>query len=84
MICARCQGLMVEEEQRDWADGRGYDCFDAWRCVVCREIVAPVIRSNRRKVNEVGLDGRMTPARHNARTISVRSIRIGASVPHEQ
>jgi hypothetical protein len=84
VICSRCQGLMVEEELRDWAGGSGYDCFDAWRCLVCGEIVDQVIRSNRRKVKEVDLDGRMKQARHNARTIPVRSIRIGASVPHEQ
>jgi hypothetical protein len=71
MICSRCQGLMVEEELRDWAGGRRYDCSDAWRCLLCGEIVDLVIRSNRKKVNEVRLDGRMRRARRNARTIPV-------------
>jgi hypothetical protein len=62
---------MVEEELRDGAGGRGYDCSDAWRCLLCGEIVDPVIRSNRGKVKEVRLDGRMIRARYNARTISV-------------
>jgi len=69
MICSRCHGLMVEEELRDWGGGRGSDCSDAWHCLVCGEIVDSVIRSNRRKVKEGRLAGRMRQARHNAQSI---------------
>ena len=63
---------MVEEELRDWTGGRGYDCSDAWRCLLCGEIVDPMIRSNREKVKqEVRRDGRTQQARHHVRTIPI-------------
>ncbi|MBS0149656.1 MAG: hypothetical protein JSR31_01870 [Nitrospira sp.] len=69
MICSRCQGMMVSEDLRDGMSGRGYDCSYAWRCVMCGEIVDSVIRDNRKKMQEVGLDGRMKRGRHYARTL---------------
>ena len=71
MICSRCQGLMWPVELRDWAGGRGHDCSNAWRCVMCGEIVDPVIRSNRMRTKEGGLHKRMKQARDTVRTIPV-------------
>ena len=48
MNCSRCRGLMRAEEFRDWACGMGTDRFCALRCLVCGEIVDPVILQNRR------------------------------------
>jgi hypothetical protein len=73
MICHRCQGLMVEEELRDWGGGRGHDCSDSWRCVVCGEVVDPVITINRSEVKKVSVESRKKHARRSARTIPVLS-----------
>lgn len=71
MICHRCQGLMWPVELRDWGGGLGYDCSDAWRCLVCGDIVDPVIEANRRRTKESRLGRRRKQARHNVRTIPV-------------
>jgi hypothetical protein len=47
MTCSRCKGLMRAEEFRDWTCGMGADRFRAFRCLVCGEIVDPVIVQNR-------------------------------------
>lgn len=52
MTCQRCRGLMVEEELRDWGGGRGPDCSDSWRCLVCGEIFDSVIRTNRSEMKK--------------------------------
>lgn len=49
MTCQRCQGLMFPAELRDWESSPSQDCSDALRCLMCGEIVDPVIRSNRAK-----------------------------------
>lgn len=46
MDCARCGGLMVIEEFCDFVDGE--ICVDAHRCLLCGDILDPVILSNRR------------------------------------
>ena len=66
MICHRCHGLMVEEELRDWADGGGFVSSDLWRCLLCGELIDPVIRMNRRNV-QMCFDGRKKQARHRTR-----------------
>ena len=48
MNCSRCSGLMHAEELRDWHGGMGANWFRALRCLVCGEIVDPVILQNRR------------------------------------
>ena len=45
MICPRCDGLMLQEVFMDFADYDG--SFEGWRCLVCGEIVDPVIVNNR-------------------------------------
>ena len=71
MICHRCQGLMVEEELRDWVGGVRPDCSDGWRCVVCGEIVDSVIRTNRSEAKKVSFEKRKKQARHRPWTIPV-------------
>ena len=45
MVCPRCDGLMLQEVFVDFAGTD--DSFEGWRCLVCGEIVDPVIASNR-------------------------------------
>ena len=45
MVCPRCDGLMLQEVFVDFAGMDG--SFEGWRCLVCGEIVDPVIASNR-------------------------------------
>lgn len=49
MNCARCEGLMHAEEFQDWQCGMKADRFRAFRCLLCGEIVDPVIVQNRMK-----------------------------------
>ena len=45
MVCPRCDGLMLQEVFVDFAGMDG--SFEGWRCLVCGEIVDPVITRNR-------------------------------------
>ncbi len=47
MECPRCQGKMVYEIFEDLQDDTGHINFDGWRCVICGEILDPLILSNR-------------------------------------
>ena len=48
MTCTRCDGLMVIDRYQDVRDDTGEICFNAWHCLVCGDIIDPVIMSNRR------------------------------------
>lgn len=45
--CARCGGLMVIVRCQDLMDNTGAIYFFARRCVLCGELIDPVIRQNR-------------------------------------
>ena len=54
MNCARCQGLMVgdeyvdsQDEYVDSQDDTGQNSFVAWRCLICGEVLDPVILKHR-------------------------------------
>jgi hypothetical protein len=47
MTCSRCKGVMVHEVFEDLFDDTGSLCFKGWRCVICGEILDPVIANNR-------------------------------------
>ena len=47
MTCIRCDGLMVMDRFDDVRDDTGHYNFHAWRCLVCGEVIDPVIISNR-------------------------------------
>jgi hypothetical protein len=49
MGCRRCQGLMVRERLMDLRSDSGCFVCPAWRCVVCGDIVDPVILVNRHR-----------------------------------
>ena len=47
MGCRRCQGLMVPDLIDDLPEEWGLRGVSAWRCVVCGDIIDPVIVANR-------------------------------------
>ncbi len=46
--CPRCSGSMARESFLDLRDDTGAFCFDGWRCMVCGEIIDPLILANRK------------------------------------
>jgi hypothetical protein len=71
MMCSRCQGLMTEEELRDWGGTNGYDRSSAFRCISCGEISDPVILQNRRR-GSGQTNGRKDRPRVGARVTRIR------------
>ncbi len=47
MSCPRCSGFMISESFHDLKDDTGKLSFKGYRCMVCGEIVDPLIASNR-------------------------------------
>jgi hypothetical protein len=47
MRCPRCKGMMVTERFQDLQDDTGQIHFHGLRCLVCGEILDPVIVKNR-------------------------------------
>ncbi len=47
MNCPRCHGLMAVDWFHDIQDDTGQNYFKAWRCMVCGEVLDPVILRNR-------------------------------------
>ena len=46
-ICPRCSGLMVKEYCFDYRDDSGKLAFLAFRCILCGEMIDPLIIKNR-------------------------------------
>ena len=46
--CGRCSGFMVPEPLYDWVLGSRLMDWPGWRCVICGELVDPLILLNRR------------------------------------
>jgi hypothetical protein len=47
MGCPRCHNLMMEEMFVDWETSPRVSSFRGWRCVICGEILDPIILQNR-------------------------------------
>jgi len=47
MECPRCKGSMIDETFEDLRDDTGVFYFHGYRCMVCGEILDPVIMANR-------------------------------------
>ena len=43
MDCPRCKGVMAQEVFEDLLDDTGNLSFNGWRCLICGEILDPVI-----------------------------------------
>lgn len=57
MQCPRCKGLMVDDWFQDVRDDTGSINFKGLRCLICGEVVDPVILHNR-QVGPEGIPGR--------------------------
>jgi len=49
MRCPRCKGMMLKERFQDLLDDTGQIHFNGWRCLLCGEILDPLIVRNRRQ-----------------------------------
>jgi hypothetical protein len=47
MKCPRCTGLMMRDSYLDLEDEAGQYWFVAWRCLICGEVLDPVILKHR-------------------------------------
>ncbi len=47
MDCPRCKGVMAQEVFEDLLDDTGNLSFNGWRCLICGEILDPVIANHR-------------------------------------
>ncbi len=56
MECPRCKGSMIDETFEDLRDDTGVFVFRGYRCMVCGEILDPVIMANR--ISRPHLQGR--------------------------
>ncbi len=50
MQCTRCQGFMVPHDCYNLLDGGHPTHIQAWRCVMCGDLVDPIILANRRRL----------------------------------
>jgi hypothetical protein len=58
MHCLRCHGLMVNIRLEDV--GSSSLCFSAWQCLMCGEVIDPVIAANRQELHgSTGSRGRI-------------------------
>jgi hypothetical protein len=48
--CERCSGLLYWTELREWDGSRGQDSHGALQCILCGNIIDPVIVKNRQRV----------------------------------
>ncbi len=72
MTCSRCQGLMVRIELEDAESTAAPDPIVGWRCLLCGEIVDPVIQAHR--------GGRQASTRDRARRRFAVSLAGGGSL----
>lgn len=47
--CERCSGLLYWTELREWDGSRGQDCHGALQCILCGNVIDPVIVKNRER-----------------------------------
>lgn len=70
MNCPRCTGLMIHDDYFDLQDEAGLCTFAAWRCLICGEVLDPVILKHRRSPPSPMVD-RARPPLHQI--VSVRT-----------
>ena len=47
--CERCSGLLYWTELREWDGSRGQDSHGALQCILCGNVIDPVIVKNRQR-----------------------------------
>lgn len=68
MKCPRCAGLMMQDDYLDLQDEAGQCWFSAWRCLICGEVLDPLILKHRSAPPAPILDR----ARPHKRILSIR------------
>jgi len=63
MKCPRCAGLMMRDDFLDLEDEAGTCHFVAWRCLICGEVLDPVIERHRRSPPAPMVDRARLPLR---------------------
>ena len=61
MKCPRCAGLMTRDDCHDLDDRGGEGRFVAWHCLICGEILDPLILQHRRSPPERQVDRARLP-----------------------
>jgi len=61
MNCPRCNGYMVQDDYLDILDETGQCRFVAWRCLICGEVLDPVILKHRSSPPEPMVDRARLP-----------------------
>ncbi len=56
MICYRCHGLMVSIRLEDAESTTAPDPIEGWRCLLCGEVIDPVILAHREGRHELSRD----------------------------
>ena len=71
MNCPRCRGYMMQDDYLDLQDEAGQCRFVAWRCLICGEVLDPVILKHR--------NARPAPMVDRARPQLWRLVSIGSN-----
>ncbi len=56
MKCPRCAGFMIRDDFLDLLDEAGQCRFVAWRCLICGEVLDPLIAKHRMSPPEPMVD----------------------------
>ncbi len=68
--CERCSGLLYWTELREWDGSRGQDSHGALQCILCGNIIDPVIVKNRQRTMASLREPARSPGRRWRRVLS--------------
>lgn len=68
--CERCSGLLYWTELREWDGSRGQGHHGALQCIICGNIIDPVIVKNRQRALISAQESATTPGRRWRRMLS--------------
>lgn len=68
--CERCSGLLYWTELREWDGSRGQGHHGALQCIICGNIIDPVIVKNRQRALISARESATTPGRRWRRMLS--------------
>lgn len=78
MNCPRCNGYMMHDDYLDLQDQTSQCRFSAWRCLICGEVLDPVILKHRSSPPEPMVGRARLP--HKVHYLS--GIRKGGKIVH--
>jgi hypothetical protein len=68
--CERCSGLLYWTELREWDGSRGQDSHGALQCILCGNVIDPVIVKNRQRTVASLRQSARSPSRRWRRILS--------------